>query len=82
MGDLDSEEVLACPHCDEARLSVRSGSIGGEHATHDADYYCKACCRPVDEPAQRPRRSHTALSALGEQLLAADPDDVPGVGDP
>lgn len=76
--DLGPGETLACPHCDIARLSVRSGAVGGDDASHDAPYYCKACLQPVHDPVRRERRAHAGVSGLAADLLAADPGEVVG----
>jgi len=73
-----SDEVLACPECDDAGLQVRSGAVDGDDASHDAPYHCTVCHQGVRDPVHRERRSHASLSGLAAELLAADAEEVVG----
>lgn len=74
----DGGEVLACPECDTTgNLDQRLGSIQGPDTSDRPDWYCGRCGAEFDRPVRRPGDpSGGSLSAHGQALAAADPDDI------
>jgi ribosomal protein L37AE/L43A len=72
--DLNAETVQACPECNSSDIHPRHGGVEKE-ATHD--WYCRDCGARCNEPVERPPlRGSGTTSAMGQKLLAADPDEA------
>ena len=78
-----TDEVTACPDCEDRRIYHRAGKMG-QPVEQGREYLCMACGHEFAEPIRRKDEStggpspdeNTGSSPLAAALLKADPDEV------
>jgi transcriptional regulator with XRE-family HTH domain len=72
----DGGTVLACPHCDGARLrTVQHNPVGG-WPEGEGSHYCKDCAEHVDPVERDPYQAGRPRNGLAKRLADAEPDDL------
>jgi ribosomal protein L37AE/L43A len=75
-----ADAILVCPRCDDPGILPRGSPLADLDRVADGAWYCPACRRGFDAPAERASETHITRSGLPKALLEADPDEVSADG--